>query len=152
MAQSTRLPGKYSLQTLTITPSGGSPIVIKNDVASITLNIDTETEEAHAILDNWKYPIGFEGGWSIDIESFMDADTNSSNTLATRALAAMTVNNTQVSVELMYKSPASGHTNRGDKWTGSGIVTSSNITVPSRHMTLRATIVGQGALTLAVPS
>lgn len=152
MAQSTRVPGKYALHTLTITPSGGSPISIKEDVANIVLNIDTETEDAHAILDTWKYPIGFEGSWSIEIETFMDADTNTSNLLATRALSKMVVDNTAVSVEFTYKSNASGHTNRGDKWTGNGIVSSSSITLPARHMTTRATILGQGALTLAVPS
>lgn len=152
MAVGNRLPGKYALHTLTITPSGGSPISIKEDVANITLSISTETEEAHAVLDAWKYPVGFEGEWSLEIEMFLPADVNSSNTLATRALTAHAVTNTQVAVDFIYKSSATGHTNRGERWTGNGIVTSATTDLPARHMTLRATITGQGALTLAVPS
>lgn len=128
MAQPDR---KFGQQTTVFTIDGVALVgVLQNSEVSL----ENESHEARALVDTWKYPVPFLGGWRIEGECVRDPVLDATNKLMAlaRSRASVTVVHTAWS--------------GGDSYTGTGFVELAQHRIPEGAQTIRFRINGQGAL------
>lgn len=140
MSQSTRL---FGTMIVTLSIGGTSYIAV---CSNFELDWDYETQEARALQDTSRYPIGLIDGWTGTGTFYVSTASTSGEggpggTLWTKALAK-----TQVAVT--YKD--NGISGAGNTLSGNALITRARQASPFGPLTIDLTLTGQGPLASAI--
>lgn len=139
---STRLLGKY-LNSLSITPEGGSAVDLKDVAVSISISVSpADTDNATPMRSFWSYPFDLTLGWEITCEVLIEPDTTGGSKI--RALYDAMLSNKQCTIIVSWSPPTGS--SKYDKFSGSGLIR-FDVNSPKGSATTTFRVQGQDALT-----